>query len=110
MSDLRPSVSVVVPTRDRPVLLERSVRSILEQTYEGDIECVVVFDRSDPAPVAIEIPAGRRLRLMTNTRRPGLAGARNTGILAGTSDLVAFCDDDDTWRPDKVSLQVDLLE
>ena len=105
-----PSVSVVVPTRDRPELLERSVRSILGQSYPGQLECIVVFDRSEPAPVAAEVLAARALRLVTNSRSPGLAGARNSGVLAGASDLVAFCDDDDTWLPDKLSLQVALLE
>lgn len=105
-----PSVAVVVPTRDRPRLLERSVGSILGQSYPGQLECIVVFDRSEPAPVAVEVPAGRKLRLVTNTRNPGLAGARNSGILAGTSDLVAFCDDDDAWLRDKLSLQVERLE
>jgi glycosyltransferase involved in cell wall biosynthesis len=38
-----------------------------------------------------------------------LAGARNTGILAATGDLIAFCDDDDEWLPGKISAQVDLL-
>ncbi len=106
----RPSVSVVVPTRNRPELLERSVRSILGQSYAGDIECIVVFDRSEPAPVAADVPSGRRLMLMANGRRPGLAGARNSGILAGSGDLVAFCDDDDAWLPEKINLQVAMLE
>ncbi len=106
----RPSVCVVVPTRNRPELLKRSVRSILGQSYPGDIECIVVFDRTEQAPVAADVPAGRTLRLIANARRPGLAGARNSGILAGSSDLVAFCDDDDAWLPEKISLQVGLLQ
>ena len=46
---------------------------------------------------------------MTNERTPGLAGGRNTGILAGTAPLVAFCDDDDEWLPTKVEKQVEAL-
>jgi glycosyltransferase involved in cell wall biosynthesis len=105
-----PSVSVIVPTRDRPQLLERAVRSILAQSYPGPLECIVVFDRSEPAPVAADVRPGRQLRLVTNSRSPGLAGARNSGIVAGASDLVAFCDDDDAWLPDKLSLQIELLQ
>ena len=40
---------------------------------------------------------------------PGLAGARNTGIVAATGDLVAFCDDDDEWLPEKLREQVPAL-
>ncbi len=104
-----PAVAVVVATRDRPALLERAVRSILGQSYPGDVDCVVVFDQSSPAAVPVGESAGRRLRLMTNTRSPGLAGARNSGILASEAPLVAFCDDDDEWDVDKLRLQVELL-
>ncbi len=105
-----PEVSVVVATRDRPALLQRAIRSIVGQSYPGELECVVVFDQSSPAGVAAEMPVGRRLRLVTNTRTPGLAGARNSGILATDHPVVAFCDDDDTWDADKLRLQIEQLE
>jgi glycosyltransferase involved in cell wall biosynthesis len=101
-----PAVSVVVPTRDRPEQLRRAVAAILGQTYPGLVECVVVFDQSDPDLVWAPLPAGRRLVLVANTRTPGLAGARNSGILAATGELVAFCDDDDEWLPAKLARQV----
>ena len=47
--------------------------------------------------------------MLVNDRTPGLAGTRNTGILALDTDLIAFCDDDDTWRPGKLRAQVDAL-
>jgi glycosyltransferase involved in cell wall biosynthesis len=105
-----PSVSVVVATRDRPHLLEQAVRSILGQSYPGPIECVAVFDQSPPSAVSATQSPGRRLRVTANTRRPGLAGARNTGIAESGSALVAFCDDDDQWDAGKLRLQVGLLE
>jgi glycosyltransferase involved in cell wall biosynthesis len=47
------------------------------------------------------------VRVMGNTeRKPGLAGARNTGILASEGEYVAFCDDDDIWLPAKLAKQV----
>jgi glycosyltransferase involved in cell wall biosynthesis len=105
-----PSVTVIVPTRDRPVMLARAVQSIIGQSYPGDVECVIVFDQSDPAEVDVELPPGRRVRLLTNTRTLGAAGARNTGIIASDGPLVAFCDDDDAWDADKLRLQVELLD
>lgn len=104
----RPSVSVVVATRDRPELLRRALESICAQEYEGAIECVVVFDQSDPVLPPIDA-AGRTVRAIVNRRSPGLAGARNTGALAARGDLVAFCDDDDEWRPEKLDLQTALM-
>lgn len=105
-----PSVTVIVPTRDRPEMLARAVRSIIGQTYPGDIECVIVFDQSEPAEVSVELPPGRRVRLETNTRTPGAAGARNAGIVASDAPLVAFCDDDDAWDDNKLRLQVEMLD
>ncbi|MGH3320776.1 MAG: glycosyltransferase [Streptosporangiaceae bacterium] len=104
-----PSVSVVVPTRDRPELLRRTLDSVLEQDYPGDIRCVVVFDRCDPDKgIAVDDPH-RSVSVVANDRTPGLAGTRNAGILAADGELVAFCDDDDTWRPDKLRAQVTAL-
>ena len=102
-----PKVSVVIATRDRPVLLQRAVRRVMEQTYAGEIECVIVFDQSEPHAIEVDVPDGRTLRVIRNTERaPGLAGARNSGVLASTGELIAFCDDDDEWLPEKLDRQV----
>src|SRR5262249_48229406 len=96
-----PTVSVVVPTRNRPELMREAVRAALAQDYNGAIEVVVVYDQSEPEPglsdeLADALDGSRRsIRVETNTTRaPGLAGARNHGIGAATGELVAFCDDD----------------
>jgi glycosyltransferase involved in cell wall biosynthesis len=103
----RPTVGVVVPTHDRPELLRETLRSILAQDADADIDVVVVFDRSTPDPSLEALSApGRRVRVIANGRVPGLAGSRNTGILALDTEWVAFCDDDDTWAPGKLSAQL----
>ena len=99
-----PSVSVVVPTRDRPELLRAALGAILDQDYPGAIEVIVVYDHSRAGSVARNgAQPKRRVRVISNSRTPGLAGARNTGILAATGELVAFCDDDDEWLPGKLA-------
>ena len=106
-----PTVSAVVATRDRPEMLRRAVESILTQDYEGTVECLVVFDRSDPEDLSDldPIAPGRTLAVMRNDRTPGLAGARNAGANAASGELLAFCDDDDEWLPDKLRRQVEAL-
>jgi glycosyltransferase involved in cell wall biosynthesis len=101
-----PSVGVVIPTRDRPAQLRAALRSVLGQDCPGRLEVVVVYDGGRPDPTLTGDP---RVRVLRNTRTPGLAGTRNTGILALDTDLVAFCDDDDSWLPNKLAVQARAL-
>lgn len=106
MSDW-PSVGVVMPTRNRPELLRKALASVLAQDYPGTLRVLVVFDRSEPDEDLAR--DDDRVEVTTNARTPGLAGARNTGIQAMETDLIAFCDDDDEWRPGKLRAQVEAL-
>ncbi|TWD83277.1 GT2 family glycosyltransferase [Kribbella amoyensis] len=114
-STASPPVSVVVATRNRPELLRKALTSIAVQDYAGPIELVVVYDQSEPetglgADLPLTGQAGERtVRVVTNTRNPGLAGARNSGVTASAGELLAFCDDDDSWQPDKLRSQVTML-
>jgi glycosyltransferase involved in cell wall biosynthesis len=100
-----PSVGVVLPTRNRPELLRRALDAVFAQEYAGELRAVVVYDQAEPDKGL----AADRVRVIANTRTPGLAGARNSGILALDTDLVAFCDDDDVWLPGKLAAQVEAL-
>jgi glycosyltransferase involved in cell wall biosynthesis len=104
-----PSVSAVIPTRDRPELLARAVQSVLDQPYPGPLQCVVVFDQQTPQMPNVNVPDGRSVRLVENDRTPGLAGARNAGAATCASDLLAWCDDDDEWLPGKLRQQVEAM-
>jgi len=104
-------VSVVIATRDRPEMVREAVTAVLDQEFDGRVEVLVVFDQSDPDVALATMARGsdRTVQLLSNTRTPGLAGARNTGILAATGTYVAFCDDDDYWLPGKLTRQVAAL-
>ncbi len=96
------AVTVVIPTHNRPVLMQRALESVLDQKYDGEIEVIIVFDACDPFDPPVVIPRGRSVRTVVNERTRGLAGARNTGIVLATHDFVAFLDDDDHWLPGKL--------
>ncbi|WP_430780552.1 glycosyltransferase family 2 protein [Actinoplanes sp. G11-F43] len=103
-----PSVGVVVPTRNRPELVRRAIDAVRAQRYPGELRVVVVYDQTEPdylLAAADEVP----VLVLTNWRTQGLAGARNTGLMALDTELVAFCDDDDQWLPDKLRRQVAAL-
>lgn len=106
----QPSVTVVIPTVDRPEMLARAVSAVLSQDYPGPVECLVVFDHVEPTMTSRQISSTRTVRVATNTRNRGLAGNRNTGYLLATGELLAGCDDDDEWLPGKLTAQVRLLQ
>ena len=100
------SVSVVIPTRDRPELVARAVASATAQTVT-DLEVVVVVDGPDPATEsALAAITDPRLRVIVNPTSRGAAEARNIGTRAATGGWVAFLDDDDVWLPRKLERQL----
>lgn len=105
-STIRPPVTAVVPTHQRPELMRQAVQSILDQDYAGSIEIIVVFDATEPQLPDVVVGPNRSVRAAANQRVRGLAGARNTGILAAQHDFVAFLDDDDHWMPGKLEAQM----
>ena len=107
--DRWPDVSVVIATRDRPELMRAALDSVRAQDYPGDVRTVLVYDQAEPDTSLTDTDRHRGVTVTANARTPGLAGARNTGILASDGELVAFCDDDDLWRPGKLTAQVRAL-
>lgn len=96
------SVSVVVRTCDRPVLLARAVASLAAQTRRPD-EVVVVNDGGPVEPVRRTVqPAGEffAVVLLEHASPVGRSGALNVGFRAARGEWVAVLDDDDTWAPD----------
>ena len=108
--DHDPAVSVVICTRDRPELLRAAIKAVAEQTTDVVVETVVVYDRSTPDR-SLEVTGGKRpVRVIENARTPGLPGGRNTGVDAARAPLIAFCDDDDEWLPEKLERQLAVLD
>lgn len=104
-----PSVTVVIATQDRMHLLQQAIEAAWNQDYQGSITITVVYDNHAPHPELARREGNRQVKVITNTRTPGLAGARNSGILHADTELVAFCDDDDAWKPSKLTRQVALM-
>jgi len=104
-----PTVAVIVPAYNRAKTIRRAIQSVLDQTYQ-DYVIIVVDDASmDDTAAAIAEFADPRVRLVRQTTNGGPAVARNTGIRASTSPLIAFLDSDDEWLPDKLEQQVGLM-
>lgn len=105
-----PEVTVVVPTRGRPELVRLAVQGVVAQDYAGRIHCIVVHDQEavDDSLAGLGTPT-RSVQVLLNDGAPGLAGSRNSGLRRASTPIVASCDDDDVWAPEKVRLQVERL-
>ena len=104
-------VSTVIPTRGRPELLLRAVRSVLAQTLR-EIEVVIVIDGEDKATeLALEVLAQEdgRIHVIALSASVGGSDARNRGVAAASGQWVAFLDDDDEWLPSKLQAQLEAV-
>jgi glycosyltransferase involved in cell wall biosynthesis len=105
-----PKVSVIIPTHNRAELLRGAIASVMKQTFQ-DFEVIVVDDASkDNTPEVVHSFADNRIRYVRNEINKGEGGSRNVGLRNASGDFIAFLDDDDEWLPEKLRLQVDLLE
>lgn len=106
----RPTVSAIIPTRNRSSKLRRAIDSVLRQTYQ-DFEIIVVSDGStDDTEQAVASFPDARIRLITHESARGASAARNSGIRVARGKYLAFLDDDDAWLPDKLEIQVPVLD
>ncbi|MEA2645682.1 MAG: hypothetical protein QOE92_765 [Chloroflexota bacterium] len=86
-----PSITVVVPTRNRPDLLAPCLESIRASIGDGDELLVVDSASTDPAVRDVADAHGAHY---VRADRPGASRARNLGWRTAANDLVAFIDDD----------------
>jgi glycosyltransferase involved in cell wall biosynthesis len=106
MSNQNPIVSAVIPTRNRPELVCRAVRSVLSQTMRH-LECIVVIDGPDEATLrSLNEIVDPRLVIIALDRNVGGCEARNIGARAAWAQWVALLDDDDEWLPHKLEAQL----
>lgn len=105
----RPLVTAVVTTYDRSEAVKRAVRSVRDQTY-APLECLVVEDGTDTGVADWLADRGYDdIRYVRHAENRGLAAARNTALALAGGDLLAFLDDDDAWKTERVERQVSLL-
>jgi len=107
----KPRVSVVMATFNAELRVEATVNSILGQTY-ADFEFLVIDDGSTDGTTDVLrrlSAADHRIRWLSQTNS-GPSAARNRGIRESRGELIAFMDHDDLWHPEKLSLQVALLD
>ena len=104
---MKASISVIIPTFNRRVLVLEAVASVLAQR-DAEMEIIVVDDGStDDTAAALDGFGSRLIRL--SRPRAGVSAARNRGIEKSRGEWLAFLDSDDLWLPEKLSAQMDFF-
>lgn len=104
------SVSVIVPTYNRPDMLEKAIQSILKQKFQN-FEIIVVNDAGkDVGELIDKLNSLGKIRYFKHDKNKGNAGARNTGLKHARGKYIAYLDDDDTYLPNHLDILYHFLE
>lgn len=101
-----PLLSIIIPTYNRPLLLQGAVKSALAQTM-SDFEVIVIDDASTET---IDLPEHPQLRIVRLAEHKGISATRNAGAKAAKGRWITFLDDDDCLLPDMAKLSLNALE
>lgn len=98
-------VSVIVPTYKRPNTLDRTIKSVLNQTY-SNVEVIVVDDNNPDSEgrqlteaKMEEFEGNERVHYIKHEKNKGGSAARNTGARNAKGEFISFLDDDDEYLP-----------
>lgn len=107
---MHPQVTVILPVYNGERYLREAIDSVLAQTYT-DLELWVCNDGSTDGTAAIaDSYDDPRVRRIDNPHNMGLVATLNRAFALMESPFIARMDDDDLWEPDKLQLQIALLE
>ena len=111
MTKATPKIAIITKSHGRPLLLDRAIQSIENQTY-GDYIHVIFNDGEDAR--AVDAIARKynnpRRRIIHSAANLGVTKALNKAIRAVNSTYIAILDDDDTWSPERLEKTVNFLD
>ncbi len=103
-------VSIIMPVYNGEDFLDRSIKSVLRQTYQN-WELLLIDDGSedDSARIIERYLEDDRIKFLKNDSNSGISATRNKGINNSNGEYIALLDQDDEWFADKLQKQVKAL-
>lgn len=102
-------VTAVITTHKREAaMVERALKSVIAQTHPN-MEVIVVDDSPADFPqreAVAKMVKGYGATYIAHETCQGACVARNTGLASATGEFIAFLDDDDIWKPEKIQRQL----
>lgn len=104
-------VSIIMPTYNCGEFIEKTINSIINQTYTN-WELIIVDDCSNDntKEVLKKYEADKRINYIKLTKNSGAAVARTKAIKRANGNYIAFLDSDDLWYPDKLTKQLKFMK
>lgn len=105
-------VSIITPVYNAEAVIEKTIDSVLKQTYQN-WELILVDDcAKDNSAYLIRRKAldEPRIKYHKLEQNSGAAVARNKGLEIAMGQYVAFLDADDCWLEDKLQRELDLMK
>ena len=108
VENMRPFVSVVMPSYNAEKYISEAIQSVIAQTYEN-WELLIIDDCSTDSTANIVkqfSDVDSRITLYSNPKNMGVALTRNKGMNLAKGSWIALLDSDDVWHKDKLEKQL----
>ncbi len=108
-----PLVSIITPAYNAERFIEKTIKSVLAQSYQNWEHLIVIDVNSKDTTFeivkkySVQDP---RVKLLTSPQAKGAAANRNIALEKSAGDYTAFIDADDLWTPDKLEKQITFME
>lgn len=103
-------VSIIMPSYNTAKYIEKSINSILNQTYDN-WELIIVDDCStdDSDKIISNFLNDKRIKYFKNSKNSGAAVSRNKALREAKGKWIAFLDSDDLWAEEKLYKQLKFM-
>ena len=105
-------VSIIVSYYKKKIFFEKTIRSILSQSYKN-FELIVIYDDTDLSELKFVkkiLKKDKRSKMIINKKNIGVGLSRNKGVSHARGQYIAFCDADDLWSRNKLKIQINFMD
>ena len=106
-----PLVSVIIPYFKKKEYIEKTLESVLNQTFK-DFEIIIIYDDDDLQEYNFLVNICNdieKIKIIKNSKNLGAGVSRNIGIKNSSGKFFAFIDADDLWLPKKLDKQISFM-
>ena len=104
-------VTVIIPYYKKKDFIQKSIKSVLNQSYKK-FEIILIYD--DDSKIDLHLikkisKQSKKIKLIINKKNIGAGMSRNKAIKISKGKYIAFLDSDDLWHPDKLKNQLNYM-